>query len=597
MTERTLQDEFSTAGEPEEGVWGTAGMSSLFLNSGFGSAGGDRRGGRDEEAKVGTPKGYRDYTTPLQPATPEVGEVVSPEELEKRKHHEEKRVRFAELRKQWERSDSELERLSRRVDEERLEMVELQSQLEEEEPVFPRSSGRVSDFRAPQILPHPPPPPPGSTLGRKQVEMEQELKMLHNLNARLEKELLLASTGSGQGVMHTSKYGRSEPAPLLPFERSLPTRGYMPSAAPILKVKVPMPPQWKGVFNNHGALEEWIYNAAGYLETAAGICRTEALDSVAAKYHVAALFSPVESDGSSAASWARMKLEKVAPGFPYSLDDLFNDMRLFWTDPEFEERELQHLLTMNQGRDTANVYLSKFLQVAGRLRSSILTDHMVHRVFVAGLHPVPKQYVKEQTRLFEDQFLETGIGEAVPSLEKIARWAGARDDRLLAPSRFTLSSVPTPPPVAARALVPQAPSPARPAPKSPAGLPPATASAPARSPSNTKDIWERRAREFQSRFPMEDHKNWPPARDGAPPAHFQCWNCGRTGHWSVACTHARVDPRFASQVASIQIAVVYCDLWEETAGVNYEFEAYGVAVWAPVEEEDLLGLDDSQDFA
>ena len=421
--------------------------------------------------------------------------------------------------------------------------------------------------------------------------------MLRLTVSRLEAQL---SVSSAQGAMRNSKYGRSEPAPLVPFERLRSTRGHISSAQALPRAKVPPPAQWKGIFNDHGALEEWVHRAAGYLETAVGIFRHEALDDTAVKYHVESLFSSVEENGTSTASWVRMKLEMVVPGVPYTLDDLFNDMRLFWTDPKFEERELNKLLTMTQGQDTANVFLSKFLQVTRRLRSSILSDHMVHRVFVAGLHPVAKQYVEDQIRLFEDNFLETGRGEPVPSLEKIARWAGARDDKVLAPpSRFPPSSSFSAPsqPSASRSLAPPAPVPfsTRPAPKASEGLLSKIPST-SRSPLNSKDAWERRAREFQSRFPVEDRKNWPPARDSPPPPHFQCWNCGRTGHWSVACTHARVDPRVAAaQLASVQVAVAYCDLWEETEDVDYEFEAYGVVGQA--DEEDPVSLDDSPLFA
>jgi hypothetical protein len=530
---------------------------------------------------------------PLSPVTPESGEALGPEKEEKRRTLQEKRVHFAALRKQWENSDRELELLSRRLDEEQLEMKELQAQLEER---TPRNSARLPGKESiPQVLFHAPPPPQGSSLSRKEVEMEKELRMLRLTVSRLESRML---AGSEQGVLRTSRYGRSEPVPLVPFERSLSTRGPVPSAIALPKVKVPMPPQWKGVFNDHGALEEWIHRAAGYLETAVGILRTEALDDVAVKYHIESLFSPAEENGTSAASWARMKLEMVVPGVPYTLNDLFNDMRLFWTDPKFEERELNRLLSMNQGRDTANVYLSKFLQVTRRLRSSILTDHMVHRVFVAGLHPTAKQYVEEQTRLFEDHFLETGQGEAVPSLEKLARWAGARDDRSIVPGRFMSSSTPavSQPVGVVRSMAPSVAAPVRHALKGAPGLLPLALST-TRSPSNPKETWERRAREFQSRFPMEDRKNWPPARDGSPPPHFQCWNCSRTGHWSVACVHSRVEPRFAAQVAPVQVAVVYCDLWEETEGIDYEHESYGVAGQALGEEEDLLSFDDSQDFA
>jgi len=49
-------------------------------------------------------------------------------------------------------------------------------------------------------------------------------------------------------------------------------------------------------------------------------------------------------------------------------------------------------------------------------------------------------------------------------------------------------------------------------------------------------------------------------------------------------------------VAMVQIAMVYCDLWEETEGIDYEHEAYGVAGSSP-SEEDLLSFDDVQDFA
>ena len=47
----------------------------------------------------------------------------------------------------------------------------------------------------------------------------------------------------------------------------------------------------------------------------------------------------------------------------------------------------------------------------------------------------------------------------------------------------------------------------------------------------------------------------------------------------------------------VQIPMVYCDLWEETEGIDYEHEAYGVAGMAPVDEEDLLSFEDLQDFA
>ena len=43
--------------------------------------------------------------------------------------------------------------------------------------------------------------------------------------------------------------------------------------------------------------------------------------------------------------------------------------------------------------------------------------------------------------------------------------------------------------------------------------------------------------------------------------------------------------------------MIYCDLWEETEGINYEHESYGVAGSAPGDEENLLSFDDSQDFA
>jgi hypothetical protein len=46
----------------------------------------------------------------------------------------------------------------------------------------------------------------------------------------------------------------------------------------------------------------------------------------------------------------------------------------------------------------------------------------------------------------------------------------------------------------------------------------------------------------------------------------------------------------------VHIAMVYCDLWEETEGIDYEHESYGVASLAP-DEEDLLSFDDAQDFA
>jgi len=521
---------------------------------------------------------------------------VSPELARKLQHQQAKKVRFQRLCTQWKNSDQELERLSRRVDEERAELAQMQSEMEEEEVLSPRSSGSIPVTRTDAKVPaHALPVPPADT---KATEMARDMQMLRLANARLVEQLAQAESVTVQAALRTSKYGRSDPPPLVPFERSLSARGDVSSAFPTPKVRVPMPDQWKGVFNDHGALEEWIDTAAGYLETAVNISRMEALDSVAAKYHVVSLFSPAVVNGSSAASWARMRLQSVVPGVPYTLEDLFNDMRLFWTDPKFEERELQRLYSMTQGRDTANEYLAKFLQVTQRLRSSILTDHLVHRIFLAGFHSIARLYVEQQIVQLQDSVFQNGRGNAVPSLDQMTRWAGTLDDRVVAASTRAPSAsfLPVPTSSTVRTSVPSAPSPARPASKAPLGLLPAPSSAANRSPSNPKELWERRARDFQARFPMEDRKNWPPARDGTPPAYFQCWNCGQTGHWSVACSHARVDPRFAVQVAMVQIAMVYCDLWEETEGIDYEHEAYGVAGSSP-SEEDLLSFDDVQDFA
>jgi hypothetical protein len=605
MSAPSLRDELDDAEEQEGGVWGHSGKfsSSLFHDSmsGFGLSGeGRMKGGRAFHSPVSTPMGY-DYTASLPPVTPEEGREVSPGLGEKLRLEQAKRVRFHDLRTKWENSEKELERLSLRVDEEQAELAQLQSQLEEEVPA-PRSSAaafRSSASARPIPVQFPPhlSVPSGES---KDVEMVKELTMLRMANARLAEQLASIGNQTVLGAMRTSQYGRSDPAPLVPFERSLSGRSAVQSAIPTPKVKVPMPVQWKGMFNDHGALEEWIDTAAGYVETAVNISRTEALDSVAAKYHVVSLFSPLEANGSSAASWARMRLQMVVPGVPYTLEDLFNDMRLFWTDPKFEERELQRLHSMNQGRDTANVYLAKFLQVTQRLRSSILTDHMVHRVFLAGFHPIARLYVEQQIVQLEDSVFQTGHGNPVPTLNQMTRWASTLDDRVVAASSRALSASLLPVPAsalsAARAPILTALSPARSASKGPSGLLPVPSSAANRSPSNPKELWERRAREFQARFPMEDRKNWPPAREGNPPSHFQCWNCGRTGHWSVACTHARVDPRFAVQVAMVHIAMVYCDLWEETEGIDYEHESYGVASLAP-DEEDLLSFDDAQDFA
>ena len=89
---------------------------------------------------------------------------------------------------------------------------------------------------------------------------------------------------------------------------------------------------------------------------------------------------------------------------------------------------MQRLYSMTQGRDTANEYLAKFLQVTQRLRSSILTDHLVHRIFLAGFHSIARLYVEQQIVQLQDSVFQNGRGNAVPSLDQMTRWAGTLDD-------------------------------------------------------------------------------------------------------------------------------------------------------------------------
>ena len=219
MSGQSLREELDGVGEQEEGVWGKSSPSMFSASgSGFGLGGDGRiRGGRD----WGTPLGY-DYTASLPPVTPEEGVEVSPEVADALRVQQAKKVRFQKLRTQWENSDQELERLSLRVDEEKAELVQLQSQLEEEEVLSPRSpSGIPEAMQAPRVPAHVPPHLSVSSGETKDSEMVRELRMLRMANARLAEQLAMAGSGAVQGAMRNSKYGRSDPPPLVPFERSL----------------------------------------------------------------------------------------------------------------------------------------------------------------------------------------------------------------------------------------------------------------------------------------------------------------------------------------------------------------------------------------
>ena len=174
------------------------------------------------------------------------------------------------------------------------------------------------------------------------------------------RETLGAKAGQSSGVearsaaFRASQYGRDALDRPAPYSVTRLSRGPTQSAVINARIWMPPPEKWVGKFNNHAELEVFIDASKGYYEAAGKISVDQALDNVAAKHFVKTLFATTEVERVSAYTWATMQLETVKLGDPYSLMDLYKDMRLFWTDPTYTERMMEQFMAVKQNHRPAN---------------------------------------------------------------------------------------------------------------------------------------------------------------------------------------------------------------------------------------------------
>lgn len=367
-------------------------------------------------------------------------------------------------------------------------------------------------------------------------------------------------------------YGRTPPPARIPYDLAHPQRQVPKTAEMDPRVKMTAPPAWKGVFNDHAALELFIDSSRGYYLAVGKLSSFDALTTEAIKFFVASLFSTEKIGGLAAQEWLRSRFASVQASRKYTLEDLYDDMRSFWSDPTYGERMLVELHSLRQGTSPANVYGALHLALTAKCDAAELTPALVVRVFLKGLNSIVEQHVR--LKIHEEKSRFAKLGHAfVPSHDEMVDWASACDPRLIAlKSSVSVSAVssvrfpPYPPPSSV-----------------------SSSSIPSSSRKVTRPLWETGAARFQARFPIAERSTWPLGRTDPPSDGVNCWNCGGRGHWSLNCTNARVLPAVAV-LASIAGGWVESER-DERDDVVDEFAEYGRA-----REDDSVG-DDLMGFA
>lgn len=369
-------------------------------------------------------------------------------------------------------------------------------------------------------------------------------------------------------------YGRTPPPQRVPFDLDH-SRRRIPRVAEVdPRVKMMAPTSWKGVFNDHAALEIFIEASRGYYMAVGKLSLDDSLVLEATQFFVSTLFSSEKISGLSALEWLRGRFATVTDSRKYTLEDLYDDMRQFWSDPLFGERMLAELHALRQGSFPANVYGALHLSLTSKCDATELTPALVVRIFLQGLQSAALDYVK--LRIHEETARYKKLGHVfVPSHDELVEWASARDAKL-GPTRVPSAGVSA---IQSRAVSKPSIAIASPSP---------SLSVPGRK--ITRASWESGAARFQERFALSDRSSWPAGRIDPPADGVNCWNCGGRGHWSLNCTNERVVPAIAV-LASIRAGWVEATVDWEDDEVD-EFESYGRAAEGREEEDgaDLMGF-------
>lgn len=424
-----------------------------------------------------------------------------------------------------------------------------------------------------------------------EMKASGQVRKLQETVEELQATLARVLRGLGDRPSHAlsgSVYGRDSARPVIPYDLDRTNRGYLPSAVMDPRIRIPPPESFKGDFNDHAKLEAFITRSRGYYAAAGKISTTESITTDSVRHFVSSLFSSLDNSGISPLNWITARLDQVGGDAPYTLVDLYADMRLFWSDPMFKKRLMDTFMAVRQGIRSANVYGATVKSLVSQIDRKHLTDTLVVRVFIAGLNPAARAYVDDQILIEERVYRDRGLGEFTPALDRLIDWASARDNvssstatanpsrqvgQTDSPARSTSRSVPLSSTASPRTTDALAPRPPRP---------------------SSRSDWELRAQSFQDKFSMSSRSTWPASRPGIPPTGTNCWNCAQSGHWTMACPNSRVIPKFAI-LSSIQGFWGMEDALDyESVGLDVdEFNEYG-AMPSTDSVGDLLG---DEDFA